>query len=59
MRPIVTDRIAWCVSLSVCHSVGQSLSVMIVSPAEMYEPIEIPFGMWTRVGETPFGCGLG
>jgi len=40
MRPIVTDRVAW----SVC------LSVTLVSPAKMAEPIEMPFGLWTRVG---------
>ena len=38
MRPIVADR------LSVC------LSVTIVSPAKTAEPIEMPFGVWTRVG---------
>ena len=32
----------------VCLSVG--LSVTIVSPAETVEPIEIPFGLWARVG---------
>ena len=26
------------------------LSVMIVSPAKTAEPIEMPFGVWTRVG---------
>jgi len=40
MRPIVTDRVAL--------SVG--LSVMIVSPVKVAEPIEMPFGMWTRLG---------
>jgi len=40
MRSIVTDGVAW--------SVG--LSVVIVSPAKSAKPIEIPFGMWTRVG---------
>jgi len=39
MQPIVTDRVAWLVSLS----------VTIVSPAKTAEPIEIPFGLWTRV----------
>ena len=51
MRPVVTDysdsnngpR-----GLSVCLSV--CLSVTIVSPAKTAEPIEIPFGLWTRVG---------
>jgi len=32
----------------VCLSVG--LSVTIVSPAKTAEPIELPFGLWTRVG---------
>jgi len=36
MRRIVTDRGAW--------------SVMIVSLAEMAEPLEVLFGMWTWVG---------
>ena len=27
-----------------------SLSVMIVSPSKTAELIEMPFGMWTRVG---------
>ena len=37
---IVIDRVAL--------SVG--LSVMIVSPVKVAEPIEMPFGMWTRLG---------
>jgi len=40
MRPIVTDRVAW--------SVG--LSVTLLSPAKTVEPIEMPFGLRTRVG---------
>jgi len=40
MRPIVIDRVAW--------SVG--LSVTLVSPAKTAEPIDIPFGLRTRVG---------
>ena len=40
MRPIVTDRVAW--------SVG--LSVTVVSPEKVAEPIEMPFGLRTRVG---------
>ena len=44
MRPIVTDRVTW----SVCQSVCQSVTV--VSPAKTAEPIEMPFGLWTRVG---------
>jgi len=39
MRPIVTDRVAW--------SVGRS--VTLVSPAETAAPIEMPFGLKTRV----------
>ena len=39
MRPIVTDRVAWYVSRSVC------LSVTIVSPAKTTEPIEMLFEM--------------
>jgi len=44
MRPIVTDGVGW----SLCRSVGRS--VAIVSPAKTAEPIEMPFGLWTRVG---------
>ena len=40
MRPIVTERVAW--------SVG--LSVTLVSPAKTAEPIEMPFGLRTPVG---------
>jgi len=40
MRPIVTDRVAW----SVC------LSVTLVSPAKTSEAIEMQFGLRTRVG---------
>jgi len=40
MRPIVTDGVAW--------SVG--LSVTLVSPAKTAAPIEIPFGLWARMG---------
>jgi len=40
MRPILTDRVAW--------SVG--LSVTLVSPAKTAEPIELPFGLRTCVG---------
>jgi len=43
MRPIVTDRVAWFVGLSVC------LSVTIVSPVKIAEPIEMPFGTWIQV----------
>jgi len=34
MRPIVTD----------------GMSVAIVSPAKTAEPIEMPFGVWSRMG---------
>ena len=44
MRPIVTDRVAWSVGMSVCQS------VTLVSPAKKAEPIEMPFGLRTRVG---------
>ena len=40
MQPIVTNRVAW--------SVG--LSVTLVSPAKTAEPIEMPFGLMTQVG---------
>ena len=33
---------------SVCRSVGRS--VTILSRAKTAEPIEMPFGIWTRVG---------
>ena len=44
MRPIVTNRVAWSVRLSV------GLSVTLVSPAKMAEPINMPFGLCTWVG---------
>jgi len=44
MRPIVTDRVAWSVGLSV------GLSVTLVSPANTAEPIEMAFRLKTRVG---------
>jgi len=47
MRSIVTDRVAWSVGLSVCLSVG--LSVTLVSPAETAEPMEMPFGLWAHM----------
>jgi len=40
MRPILTDRVA--------RSVG--LSVTLVSPAKTAAPIELPFGLRTWVG---------
>jgi len=39
MRPILTDRVAW--------SVG--LSVTLVSPAKTAAPFELPFGLKTWV----------
>jgi len=44
MRPIITDRVA----CTVCPSVG--ISFTLVSPAKTAGPIEMPFGLWTRVG---------
>jgi len=48
MRPNVTDRAAWSVGrlvgLSVCRC------VTLVSPAKTAAPIEMPFGLRTRVG---------
>jgi len=60
MRPVVTDRVAWSVSLSV----GLSVSHTIVSPAKTTEPIELPFGLRTQVGPVtwvpdPFSMGRG
>ena len=40
MRPILTDRVAWSVVLS----------VTLVSPAKTAAPIELPFGLKTWVG---------
>jgi len=48
MRPILTDRVAWSVGMSVCRSVG--LSVTLVSPSKTAAPIELPFGLRTWVG---------
>jgi len=39
MWPIVTNRVAWSVSLS----------VILVCPAKTAEPIKMPFGLRTRV----------
>ena len=44
MRPIVRDQVVW----SVCLSLG--VSVTLVSPAKTAEPIDMPFGLRTRVG---------
>jgi len=38
------------VEVDVCLSLSQSVSLMIASPAKTAEPIEMPFGVWTRVG---------
>jgi len=43
MWPIVPDQVVWYVCRSVC------LSVTVVSPAKMAEPIKMPFGMPSRV----------
>jgi len=42
MRPIVTDRLVWSVGLSVCY---------VSEPCKTDEPIEMPFGLRTRVGQ--------
>ena len=44
MLPLVTDRVAWSVDLSVC------LTVTVVSPVKTAEPIKVPFGLRTQVG---------
>ena len=44
MRPVVTDRVAWSVCLSVC------LCVTLLNPAKTAEPINMPFGLRTWVG---------
>ena len=44
MRPMVIDRVAWSVGRSVCRS------VTLVNPAKTAAPIEMPFGLKTRVG---------
>jgi len=43
MRHLAID-VAWSACLSLC------LLVKSVSPAKTDEPIEMPFGLWTRVG---------
>jgi len=40
---------AYCYRRSSVRGLSICLSVTIVSPAETTEPIEMPFGMWTRV----------
>ena len=42
MRPVVTDRVAWSVGLTVYRRVS------IVSPAKTAEPIKTSFVLWTR-----------
>jgi len=44
MRPILTDRVAWSVGLSVCRSVA------LVSPAKTAAPLELRFGLRNWVG---------
>ena len=44
MPPIVTDRVAWFVGLSVCH---------LVSPAKTAEAIEMPFALRTGGPKKP------
>jgi len=46
MQPIATDVVAW----SVCLCVFVCLYVTEMSTAKTGELIEIPFGMWARVG---------
>jgi len=41
MRPTVTDRVAWSVGLSVCHT---------SEPCKTAEPIQMPFGLWAWMG---------
>jgi len=41
MRRIVANRVVW----SICRS------LTVMSPAKLAEPIKIPFGMRTRVGQ--------
>jgi len=63
MRSIVTNRVAWC--LSVSRSVG--LSVTVISPAKIGEPIIIIMQylystlkscIGYRVAEIPFGLRI-
>jgi len=42
--------VAYCYRRSSAHSLSVGLSVTIVNPAKTAEPIEIPLGLWTRVG---------
>jgi len=43
-RPSIVWSVGWSVALSVCQS------VILVSPAKMAAPIEMPFWLKTRVG---------
>ena len=45
MRPIVTDTVAWSICRSVCRSICHTSE-----PCKTAEPIEMPFGLRTRVG---------
>jgi len=40
------------------HGLSVGLSVTIVRPAKMAEPIEMPFGLWTRLAYARSGCTL-
>jgi len=51
MRPIVTDRVAWFVGLSV--------GLSVVNPTKSTEPIEMPFGLWDRVGSKSHVLDIG
>ena len=48
MRPTAADRVAWSVYLSVYND---------REPCKRAEPVEMPFGMWTLVGQR--NCVLG
>jgi len=49
MRPIVTDEVAYGLSVGLLRSAG--LSVTIVSHAKTAKAIEMPFGLRTRMGQ--------
>jgi len=57
MRPVAIG-VAWsvgvCVSLSVCWAVDTTMR-----PAKTAEPIEMPFGLWTVVGQSNNVFGRG
>ena len=48
MRPIVTDRAAWSIGRSVCHTTVETAKRQ-KHPAKTAAPIEMPFGLRTRV----------